>query len=114
MKLIPSLLGSHMLKKMHLFQLVKFWQKVLLATCLIIFAQGSYAALKIERLVIFGDSLSDIGTNPNGGFNRYSNGRVWPEYLMANNHALAVDDYAYGGAKSDYTNLSGINWSGVL
>lgn len=71
-------------------------------------------AKTITNVIIFGDSLSDRGTTQYGGFNRYSNGRVWPEYLTASLCNTCLEDYAWGGAKSDNTNYNGLNWSGLL
>lgn len=71
-------------------------------------------ALTITHLVVFGDSLSDRGFSQYGGFNRYSNGQVWPEYLAESLCKTCLQDYAWGGAKSDYSNYNGFNWSGLL
>ncbi|WP_199333773.1 SGNH/GDSL hydrolase family protein [Oculatella sp. FACHB-28] len=72
----------------------------------------------IDQLVVFGDSLSDTGTvfratngayppNPPYFQGRYSNGRVWVEYL-ADRLSLStsqIDNHAYGGAtSSSYSN----------
>ncbi|MEX0331851.1 MAG: SGNH/GDSL hydrolase family protein [Puniceicoccaceae bacterium] len=67
------------------------------------------------KIVSFGDSLSDTGnmyTNSGGLVppadtyydGRMSNGILWVEYL-AGDLGVAIDDYAYFGAKTDDTNF---------
>jgi len=64
-----------------------------------------------ERIIVFGDSLSDtrnlknlsLGLIPNAGswfLGRSSNGPVWPEYL-GNNVGLTVYNWAVAGAAAD-------------
>lgn len=66
---------------------------------------------KLNKIVAFGDSLSDIQnmfnatqwklTNPNSWFlGRFSNGKVWVEH-MAENLKLPMYDWAVGGAAAD-------------
>ncbi|MFM7427162.1 MAG: SGNH/GDSL hydrolase family protein [Elainella sp.] len=75
--------------------------------------QAPQAAQPIDRLIVFGDSLSDTGfvfrtTNglypPNPPYfqGRYSNGRVWVEYLAERLGLAAsqIDNFACGGATS--------------
>jgi len=69
---------------------------------------------KITHIVVFGDSLSDRGSSNYGGFNRYSNGQVWPEYIAQSLCKSCLQDYAWGGAKTNYSNYNGFNWSGIL
>ncbi len=65
----------------------------------------------ITQLYVFGDSLSDVGTvfratggmyppNPPYFQGRYSNGRVWVEYLADRLHLSSnqTNNFAYGGA----------------
>jgi phospholipase/lecithinase/hemolysin len=65
----------------------------------------------INALYVFGDSLSDVGTvfratggmyppNPTYFQGRYSNGRVWVEYLAASLHLSSkqTNNFACGGA----------------
>jgi phospholipase/lecithinase/hemolysin len=65
----------------------------------------------INQLYVFGDSLSDVGTvfratggmypsNPTYFQGRYSNGRVWVEYLALRLHLSSkqTNNFAYGGA----------------
>ncbi|HEY9301471.1 MAG TPA: SGNH/GDSL hydrolase family protein, partial [Phormidium sp.] len=67
----------------------------------------------ITELYVFGDSLSDAGTvfratggmyppNPPYFQGRYSNGRVWVEYLALCLHLdfNQTKNFAYGGATS--------------
>jgi phospholipase/lecithinase/hemolysin len=85
----------------------------LLATCAAFLFSGIVAAAPLKNAVVFGDSLSDNGNlyefmkhqlpqSPPYFNGRFSNGRVWVEFLMdtyfskgAGTHLL---DYAYGGA----------------
>eukprot|EP00906_Rhabdomonas_costata_P032457 RCo045725 len=57
------------------------------------------------RLVTFGDSDTDDGSDGGAGFNRYSNGPVWPEYV-ASALQLELIDVAWGGARTDYGNVN--------
>lgn len=63
----------------------------------------------IQALYVFGDSLSDTGTvfRATGGLypadppyfqGRYSNGRVWVEYLAEQLSGAKLNNFAYGGA----------------
>lgn len=79
----------------------------------ILFSCLSYAT-DITHLVVFGDSLSDRGYSSDGGFNRYSNGPVWPEYLAEGLCKSCLQDCAWGGAKTGVGNYNGFNWSGIL
>lgn len=51
-----------------------------------------------QHLVVFGDSLSDNGIDDGHGFLRYSNGKVWPEYLSEAMAAKSVEVRAWSGA----------------
>src|SRR5699024_2707175 len=64
----------------------------------------------------FGDSYTDdaLGFNDKSGFNRYTNGPVWVEYLAKHLDISAIDNRAWGGAKTGYGGASGIDWSGLL
>lgn len=75
----------------------------------LVFAAGRFEP--INQLYVFGDSLSDMGTvfRATGGMyppqptyfqGRYSNGRVWVEYLAdrLNLKASQVNNFACGGA----------------
>ncbi|CAG9532132.1 unnamed protein product [Cercopithifilaria johnstoni] len=70
-----------------------------------------------SQLIVFGDDLTDDGVEfsvHSHGFVRNSNGPVWPEYL---NKMLECDEYtnyAYSGARSDYSNVFFSDWSGIL
>ncbi len=61
-------------------------------------------------IVAFGDSLSDNGSADGYGYNTWSNGDVWVEYLADANHLnCALTDYAYGGATTAGT-YPNVNW----
>ncbi len=75
------------------------------------FAFSTLGLAPINQLVVFGDSLSDVGTvfrvsggmyppNPPYFQGRYSNGQVWVEYLAAHLHLSSsqTQNFAYGGA----------------
>ncbi len=80
----------------------------LLATFLSILCVNAFATP--HSTVIFGDSLSDEGRiyqltdslHPPAPYveGRFSNGPVWTEYAYPNR-----ENYAYGGAKSDWDNI---------
>jgi thermolabile hemolysin len=72
----------------------------------------------ITELYVFGDSLSDTGTvfratsglypsNPPYFQGRYSNGRVWVEYLADRLNVKRVNNFAWGGATTErgYRNM---------
>src|SRR5687768_12602152 len=82
------------------------------------FAQSTFAnADTIDKIVVFGDSLSDNGNfytlssrlhradsnvpivpaSPPYASGRFSNGEVWVEDLAKSLH-VPLEDYAYGGA----------------
>ena len=69
------------------------------------------------RLVAFGDSTTDDGVlypNDPYGFNRFSNGPVWVDYLAESLKIDNISNFAYAGAFSDYGNYYGHDWSGGL
>ena len=89
----------------------------------LVFAAGRFEP--INQLYIFGDSLSDLGTvfRATGGMyppqptyfqGRYSNGRVWVEYLADRLQIKAsqVNNFACGGATTgrDATLLCQVCW----
>ncbi|WP_013323903.1 SGNH/GDSL hydrolase family protein [Gloeothece verrucosa] len=88
----------------------------ILAFLIVISAQSTWSSNGIEQLYIFGDSLSDVGNifqlteqqrppSPPYYSGRYSNGRLWVEYLadelqLTPNH---VTNLAWGGATTQGT-----------
>ena len=70
----------------------------------------------IEHLVVFGDSHSDNGFDDGHGFESYSNGKVWPEYLADSLRVKTLDVRAWGGAFSGMGNEgnNAKDWSGLL
>ena len=77
---------------------------------------GISQAKSFQHLVVFGDSLSDNGIDDGHGFLRYSNGKVWPEYLAERIGAKTVDVRAWSGAMSGMGNYNSNakDWSGLL
>jgi len=74
-------------------------------------------AVTCEHVIVFGDSLTDDGVEaegPSHGFNRYSNGPVWVEYLQNMLECAKYDNFAYAGATSGMDNFYFPGWSGVL
>ncbi|MDH3376057.1 MAG: SGNH/GDSL hydrolase family protein [Gammaproteobacteria bacterium] len=69
-----------------------------------------------QQIVAFGDSMTDNGYDNGHGFQRYSNGRVWVEYLAEMLRVEDVEVYAWGGARSGYGNdhPNARDWSGLL
>lgn len=78
---------------------------------MVIFVHSIQSSPTIDTLYVFGDSLSDTGTvfratgglyppNPPYFQGRYSNGRVWVEYLADRLQLSAqkTNNFAYGGA----------------
>jgi len=79
----------------------------------------------IKDIYVFGDSLSDNGNlfNATGGLappsppyfdGRFSNGPVWVEYLDDMLPRAALNDFAFGGAYSDFRNENALSLPGVL
>lgn len=69
-------------------------------------------AQSIQQIYVFGDSLSDTGNvfratnrqyppSPPYFQGRYSNGRVWVEYLAQNLSVQQIENFAFGGATTD-------------
>jgi phospholipase/lecithinase/hemolysin len=74
-----------------------------------------------NELVVLGDSVSDNGIDPKydvHGFNRFSNGPIWADYLADNlglDNRRQVKNYAYSGGKSGLDNYYMFgDWSGIL
>jgi phospholipase/lecithinase/hemolysin len=76
-------------------------------------AQGA----SYDRLVVFGDSMSDTGNlyaltggaspaDPPYDQGRYSNGQVWPEFVAAD-LGVPLENHAHGSALTGYDNLEG-------
>jgi len=79
----------------------------------------------IKDIYVFGDSLSDNGNlfSATGGLappsppyfdGRFSNGPVWVEYLDDMLPRAALNDFAFGGAYSDFRNENAPSLPGVL
>ncbi len=100
--------------------------KLTIVSLLISIAPASFAATSIEKIIVFGDSLSDNGNlyaltsklnavtswvpvlpkNPPYYKGRFSNGPVWIEYVAQVLNVPLVD-YAYGGALAENLSSSG-------
>lgn len=93
----------------------------LLFFVMVLFTRSVQSSHSIQELYIFGDSLSDVGNSfqATSGFyppsptyfqGRFSNGRVWVEYLADDLHCSGdrVHNFAYGGATTgnDFNNLA--------
>ena len=62
---------------------------------------ASVPAYSWDKIVAFGDSLSDNGPDDGYGFGVASNGPVWLDYLAASMEDVELEDRALGGAQSD-------------
>ena len=72
----------------------------------------SGSAQNFKNIVAFGDSFTDNGYINGHGFNRDTNGYVWVEYLAEMLDCQAVDNRAWGGARTDNGHYLGFDWSG--
>ncbi|KAI9219292.1 GDSL-like Lipase/Acylhydrolase-domain-containing protein [Blastocladiella britannica] len=87
-------------------------------------APGSATGTQLTSIVAFGDSLTDVGNvlrltngawplSPPNAYGRFSNGKMWPEYLAeamataANGNDIDLQVYAFGSATSDSTLVPG-------
>lgn len=71
------------------------------------------AAATFDRLIAFGDSLTDDAFGDGHGFNRYSNGPVWVDYLADRLGVAGRENRAWGGAMTGDGNANGFGWSGL-
>lgn len=95
-------------------------QFALIAFAATLFLANAATAASFSKLIIFGDSLSDVGNIASSSFgiypgkyytnNRFSNGPVWVETLAASLNLPATtrstaggDNFAYGGAQTTGT-----------
>ena len=74
----------------------------------------AFGDTNISQIVVFGDSMSDDGSDDGFGFRKYSNGLVWGEYLGQNLCYSCTQIVAFGGAKSNHENYNNLDWSGLL
>ena len=67
-------------------------------------------------MAAFGDSVSDNGFKDGAGFQPYTNGNVWVEYIANSlpGGPVPVKSYAWGGAMTNNANWEKIQWSGLL
>ncbi|SIS75696.1 SGNH/GDSL hydrolase family protein [Neptunomonas antarctica] len=90
---------------------------IFLSTALIVlFSTQVFSIENFSKVVAFGDSVSDNGFQDGAGFQPYTNGYVWVEYLA---HSLPggpvpVKSHAWGGAMTNQANWEKIGWSGLL
>ena len=64
---------------------------LVLALALVPGLSAAAAAAQFDRVIAFGDSLTDDAFGDGHGFNRYSNGPVWVDYLAAELAIPTVD-----------------------
>jgi lysophospholipase L1-like esterase len=88
---------------------------IMIFIALFIFGPGISHAIEFQHLVVFGDSLSDNGIDDGHGFLRYSNGKVWPEYLAERMGVKTLEVRAWSGAMSGMGNYNSNakDWSGL-
>jgi phospholipase/lecithinase/hemolysin len=71
------------------------------------------AAAQFDRVIAFGDSLTDDAFGDGHGFTRYSNGPVWVDYLAAELAIPTVENRAWSGAMTGTGNANAFDWSGL-
>lgn len=71
------------------------------------------ATVPFDRLIAFGDSLTDDAFGDGHGFTRYSNGPVWVDYLAAELAIPSVENRAWSGAMTGARNVNDLDWSGL-
>ena len=69
------------------------------------------STLACDKIVAFGDSLSDNGYADGYGFGIWSNGSVWLDYL-ADEMGVELEDRALGGAKTSGHNSGAVDPNG--
>lgn len=94
---------------------MRLTQLLVLVVCLGVAASAAAQDRQYNRIIAFGDSYTDdaLGFDDTNGFNRYTNGPVWVEYLGKYLDIATIDNRAWGGAKTGYGGASGIDWSGL-
>ncbi len=99
--------------------MIRFGKFAAALLCLLLLSPRQAVGQSFDKLVVFGDSLSDVGNvfaasghtdppSPPYDNGRYSNGPIWVEYL-APKLGLTFDpanDFAYGGATTGTGNLT--------
>ncbi len=76
----------------------KQWMIIALAFFLVL--PASLPAFGWEKIIAFGDSLSDNGDADGYGFGVSSDGEVWLDYLASSMKDVILEDRALGGAMS--------------
>ena len=94
----------------------KHFLSLILFTTLSIGNSKGLLSSNYDHLVVFGDSHSDNGFDDGHGFELYSNGKVWPEYLADRLEVQSLEVRAWGGAFSGMGNEgnNAKDWSGLL
>jgi phospholipase/lecithinase/hemolysin len=92
----------------------KFHLVFVLAFCFVLPQFAS--ATQFKNIIAFGDSLSDNAFDDGHGFRRYSNGKVWVEYLGEMLGSGLIEVRAWGGAMSGQGNFNppAKDWSGLF
>ena len=90
---------------------------VIIATVILfIFSTQGFCVGNFSKVIAFGDSVSDNGFQDGAGFQPYTNGYVWVEYLANSlpGGPVPVKSEAWGGAMTNQANWDKIGWSGLL
>ena len=86
------------------------------AAIILLFSTQGFCFGHFSKVVAFGDSVSDNGFQDGAGFQPYTNGYVWVEYLANSlpGGPVPVRSDAWGGAMTNQANWDKIDWSGLL
>ena len=74
---------------------------IILGLAILLILPASVPAYSWDRIVAFGDSLSDNGPGDGYGIGVATNGPVWLDYLAASMEGVELEDRALCGARSD-------------
>ncbi|PHR26052.1 MAG: hypothetical protein COA36_13175 [Desulfotalea sp.] len=83
---------------------------------ILLFSTQGFCLEHFNKVVGFGDSVSDNGFQDGAGFQPYTNGYVWVEHLANSlpDGPVPVKSEAWGGAMTNQKNWEKIEWSGLL
>jgi phospholipase/lecithinase/hemolysin len=74
---------------------------MILGLAFLLILPASMPAFGWDKIIAFGDSLSDNGPEDGYGFGVASNGPVWLDYLADSMRDVELEDRALGGAQTD-------------